>query len=308
VLRALKVFGAWTNLTDMKAGNTLDTVVTENGHGVIRHYLQDVGSTFGTGALGPHDWNEGWEYLYESDTLFKRLVTLGFYIQPWQTARYRQFPSIGRFEGDSFDPRTWKPRVPTAAFLHARADDEFWAARRVTAFSDELIRRMVGAGEYSDRAAAEYLADVLMKRRDKIARAYLPAVNPLVDFALDTGGTLTFTNAAVAAHLAEAPAGGYEAAWASFDNATGQTRPIGAPTVGESGTLRAPEGLPAAPGRIIRIQIRAVRPKDESWARPVNVYFRRDDGRWKLVGLERLPDHAAPRQTPGRETLTSSTS
>ena len=30
-LRALKVFGAWTNLVDMKAGNTLDTVVDEAG-------------------------------------------------------------------------------------------------------------------------------------------------------------------------------------------------------------------------------------------------------------------------------------
>ena len=30
-LRALKVFGAWTNLVDMKAGNTLDTSITENG-------------------------------------------------------------------------------------------------------------------------------------------------------------------------------------------------------------------------------------------------------------------------------------
>ena len=30
-LRALRVFGAWTNLTDLKAGNTLDTLVTENG-------------------------------------------------------------------------------------------------------------------------------------------------------------------------------------------------------------------------------------------------------------------------------------
>ena len=59
-LRALRVFGAWTNLTDMKAGNTLDTVVTEGGKGLVRHYLQDVGSTFGVGANGPHDWNEGW--------------------------------------------------------------------------------------------------------------------------------------------------------------------------------------------------------------------------------------------------------
>ena len=32
-LRALKVFGAWTNLVDMKAGNTLDTLITENGRG-----------------------------------------------------------------------------------------------------------------------------------------------------------------------------------------------------------------------------------------------------------------------------------
>src|SRR5207249_1959405 len=62
-LRALKVFGAWTNLTDMKAGNTVDTVVEENGKRFVRHYLQDVGSTFGDGAVGPHDYDEGWEHL-----------------------------------------------------------------------------------------------------------------------------------------------------------------------------------------------------------------------------------------------------
>ena len=66
-LRALKVFGAWTNLVDMKAGNTLDTVVTENGRSVVRHYLQDVGSTFGTGANGPHEYDEGWELLYDGE-------------------------------------------------------------------------------------------------------------------------------------------------------------------------------------------------------------------------------------------------
>ena len=32
-LRALKVFGAWTNLVDMKAGNTLDTLVTDERRG-----------------------------------------------------------------------------------------------------------------------------------------------------------------------------------------------------------------------------------------------------------------------------------
>ena len=41
-LRALRIFGAWTNLTDLKAANTLDTLITENGKPIIKHYLQDV--------------------------------------------------------------------------------------------------------------------------------------------------------------------------------------------------------------------------------------------------------------------------
>ena len=70
-LRALKVFGAWTNLVDLKAGNTLDSVITENGRARVRHYLQDVGSTFGTGAEGPHEFHEGWESLYDGDLAWK---------------------------------------------------------------------------------------------------------------------------------------------------------------------------------------------------------------------------------------------
>ena len=58
-LRALKVFGAWTNLVDMKAGNTLDVLVPSGQRSLIRHYLQDVGSTFGTGANGPREYDEG---------------------------------------------------------------------------------------------------------------------------------------------------------------------------------------------------------------------------------------------------------
>src|SRR5215204_3667215 len=84
-LRALKVFGAWTNLTDMKAGNTLDTLVTEGGRATVRHYLQDVGSTFGTGANAPHDYDEGSEFLFEADRTLKRLYTFGFDLEPWQT-------------------------------------------------------------------------------------------------------------------------------------------------------------------------------------------------------------------------------
>jgi hypothetical protein len=135
-LRALKVFGAWTNLVDLKALNTMDTLITENGRSRVRHYLLDVGSTFGMGANGPHEWTEGYEHLFEGDKTLKRMATLGFYIQPWQTAKYKEYSSIGIFEGDKFDPEAWKSRVPASAATRALDDDLFWAARRVMAFTD----------------------------------------------------------------------------------------------------------------------------------------------------------------------------
>ena len=64
--------------------------------------------------------------------------------------------------------------------MEMRDDDAFWAARRVAAFSDDLIRAAVHTGEFSDPAAEKYLGDVLIKRRDKIASVYLTAVNPIV--------------------------------------------------------------------------------------------------------------------------------
>ena len=289
-LRALKVFGAWTNLVDMKAGNTLDTVITENGKSVVRHYLQDVGSTFGTGANGPHEYDEGWEYLFDGGRTWKRLVSMGFYLQPWQTVKYVDNRSIGRFEGTAFEPEGWKPRVPTAAFLRARADDNFWAARRVMAFSDQMIRRITTTGLYADESAATLLADILIQRRDRIGRAYLNAVNPVIDFALSPEGVLTFRNAAADAGVASEPSSGYIVQWASVDNTTGQATPLGAPTATTDRRTQAQTALPAAPGSLVRARIAAASPAQPAWAVPVDVVFRRAAAGWTLVGVDRLPE------------------
>jgi hypothetical protein len=286
-LRALKVFGAWANLVDMKAGNTLDTVITEGGRGIVRHYLQDVGSTFGTGALGPRSGDEGYEYLYEGDRAVKRLVTFGFWIPRWQTIDYEEHPEMGLFEGDAFVPETWKPRVPVAALLRARADDTFWAALRVMAFSEEQIRAAVRTGAYTDPAAEQLLADILIKRRDKIGRVYFVKINPLTRFALDESGVLTFENPSVAAQFSEPPAKGYQAVWHRFDNNTREAQAIGSPTSGQGDRLQAPSDLPRADGTFIKIAVSTVEPQHSAWAQPVDVYFRRTGGAWKLVGVER---------------------
>ncbi len=286
-LRALRVFGAWTNLTDLKASNTLDTLTTENGRTVVKHYLQDVGSTFGM-CNDLHEWDLSYEHFYQGDTTLKRLFSFGFALSPWQTIDYVEYPSIGKFEGDRFDPRTWRPQTPTTAYLEMRDDDAFWAARRVAAFTDDLIRAAAHTGEYSDPMAEKYLADVLIKRRDKVTSIYLTAVNPIVAPRLDASSGLTFENAAVAAGVARAPVR-YRASWLRFDNTTGETRAI-SETQSPTTTIEAPGGLPTASGSFVAVDISADSEEHPTWRRPIRSYFRRAGEGWTLVGLERLPE------------------
>jgi hypothetical protein len=283
-LRALQVFGAWTNLVDLKAGNTLDMLVTDGGRSLVRHYLQDVGSTFGTGANAPREYFEGWEYLYQGELVWKRFLSLGFFFQPWQTIPYDERGAIGRFEGDRFDPRAWKPRVPVGALRHVLADDEFWAARRVMAFSDEMIRGLVHTGGYSDPRDEQHLADVLIARRDKIGAAYLNAITPLVDFALTPAGELSFADAAVSAGVANAAGAGYQLVWENFNNATGAASRIGEGRA-SADRAAAPAALPSAAGSFVRIRITEV--NAAAGHKPVDAYFRRMSSGWKLVGIDR---------------------
>src|SRR5262245_61175729 len=286
-LRALRVFGAWTNLTDLKSANTIDTLAQENGRTVVKHWLQDVGSTFGMNN-DLYEWDLSWEHFYQSDTTLKRLASFGFALSPWQTVHYTEAPAIGKFEGERFDPRTWRPQTPTTAYMELRDDDAFWAARRVGAFTDEMIRAIVHTGAFSDATAEKALADIVIQRRDKILRTYLPAVIPIVSPRLDASGRLTFDNAAVVAGVAQAPAT-YRASWFEFDNATGNTRPLSA-TSSTTTTIEAPSGLPTAVGRFVAVDIAAEATEYQTWRRPVRAYFRRDVNEWKLVGLERIPD------------------
>ena len=117
-LRALKVFGAWTNLVDMKAGNTLDALVTENGRSVVRHYLQDVGSTFGTGANGPREYDEGWEYLYDGRSDDEAPGANGVPLQPVADGALRKVSGDRPFRG-----RLVRPDRMAAARPDGRASD-----------------------------------------------------------------------------------------------------------------------------------------------------------------------------------------
>ena len=80
------------------------------------------------------------------------MVGFGFYLPKWRTTPFYEAPSIGRLptHNADFNPEHWKPRVPNQAFLHARADDKFWAAQKLVALTTDLLRAAVRAGEFGD--------------------------------------------------------------------------------------------------------------------------------------------------------------
>ena len=69
------------------------------------------------------------------------MLSFGFWVRPWIKVQYPDYPSIGNLEAAFFRPERGSRSTRTSAFDNARADDLFWAARRVMAFSDERSGR-----------------------------------------------------------------------------------------------------------------------------------------------------------------------
>jgi len=287
-LRANRVFSAWVNHDDSRAINTLDMLVSENGRKYVRHYMFDFGSILGSATRFADTPRSGHAYLLERRSNLARLLTFGLWLQPWQFIDYPDdLPSaVGRIQGDVFDPEQWKPEYPNQAFRNLRPDDAFWGARIVAAFSDEAIAAVVKKAQYTDPRATEYLTSVLIKRRDKIAKVWLNAVNPVVDFQLAPDGTLTFENAAIKA-TAATPGRGYTLSWSRFDNAADAHEPIGSEQTVSEPRVRAPLDLLKG-SEYVAVTVRGHHPEDPAWAQPVRAYFRPEGVGWKTVGLERL--------------------
>jgi hypothetical protein len=295
-LRGARVFGAWLNHDDSRGVNSLDMLHTERGRNFVKHYMFDFGSIMGSGTVFAQRYRAGNEYILEWAPGWRTLATLGLYTRDWMHIDYPDVPkSVGRFEGNSFDPVRWRPEYPNTAFDNMRPDDAFWAARIVSRFTDADIRAIVSKARYSDPRATEYITATLIERRNRVLKTWLTAVNPVVDFALSASGELTFANAAVDAGVASAPAS-YQVSFARFDNTTG--------SLGSAGLQAGPVGLgaggPAGPARVtappqvlagsdfVQVEIAAQHPDFPSWNTPVTVHFRRAASGWTLVGVTRL--------------------
>ena len=59
----------------------------------------------------------------------------------------------------------------TTAYMELRDDDAFWAAQRVGAFTDEMIRAIIHTGEFRDAAAEKAVADIMIKAATRSSRS-----------------------------------------------------------------------------------------------------------------------------------------
>jgi hypothetical protein len=286
-LRGARVFGAWLNHDDSRGVNSLDMLQTDGARRYVKHYMFDFGSIMGSGTVFAQRHRAGNEYIVQWKPGWLTLLTFGAYTRSWMHIDYPDVPpAVGRFEAASFDAAAWRPEYPNPAFQNMRADDAFWAARLVARFSDADIRAVVQKARYSDPRATDYITATLVERRKRVLETWLPAVNPLVDFALSDQGVFTFGNAAVAAGV-ESAATSHRVRWSRFDNTTGAVR--------DTVEIEMPGSSAPAPAQLLtgaeflQLEVSAEHPRRPEWRQPVTVHFRRAGNGWALVGVQRLP-------------------
>ena len=109
-----------------------------------------------------------------------RALSLGLYEDPWRRLRRSDsLPEIGYFESTVFTPQSFKPLEPNTAFANLTDRDGYWAAKIISAFTDEQLLAVAEQGQYENPEATHYIARTLAERRDKIVRCWFDAVPPL---------------------------------------------------------------------------------------------------------------------------------
>jgi len=275
-LRGMRVFCAWLNHEEATAINTLDSYLGDAGSGYVKHYLIDFGSTLGSDSVRPNDLRSGNEYEVEWGPIFKSAFSLGFLDRKWRSIHYPEYPAVGRFESQHFQPETWKPDYPNPAFNRMLPEDAFWATKIVMRFTDEIVASLVKTGQYENPGAEDYVTRTLIERRNKIVNYYLTLLPPLDNFRWNAD-SLEFKN--LGSNIGTV--NGYRYQWFRLNNGSEKLEPTG-----EGATVTNPSIPVTVPdGDYLMARIEPVGASIPGWNKKVDVYLRRNGK--MVVGIER---------------------
>ncbi|HZS40587.1 MAG TPA: hypothetical protein VFF06_27330, partial [Polyangia bacterium] len=166
-----------------------------------------------------------------------------------------------------FEPRSWHPVLDNPAFQRQTARDRYWGMKRILAFTPEELRAAIAEGRYRPEAA-ERLYEILIARREKMARTFLADLPALDHFRLDAD-RLCFDDLWLDAGL-----GG--------DHATAYSMTGDGVTASPH---RCAQLAPFDGYRIVALRVR--RPGERKFSRAVNVHLMEESGRRRIIGIER---------------------
>ena len=287
-LRGLRLLAAWTNHDDTRAQNTQDAWVEDRGRHVVRHFLLDFGSTFGSGSVDLQGAHLSFRYSMDFKEMLRNLIGFGFRVAEYRRAHWPEFPkyqAIGRWESDVFNPETWRNDYPNPAFQRMTARDAFWAAKTLMVFTREELAAIVETGEFSDPDNATYFLDVLVERQRRSGQFGLNVINPLDEFRL-AGGALEFTNLSEKFRFVGSDTR-YRVSWSTTSMVSdGLQRLTPSPTLQSTTRLDIPRGVGA--GVFLVAEIRSVNVEHPHWNTPIRIFLRPTGGSdYEIVGIER---------------------
>jgi hypothetical protein len=207
--RGMYVLSAWLNHIDSRAENNLDTWITVDGpRGYVRHYVLDVGDSFGVAWPISNAMTRrfGNSHYVDLEHILGDLASLGFADRRYHdVVGVDPHPLFGYYDVERFEPDQWRNGYPNPAFERLTEHDAAWMARIISRFTDEHLRAAVASGRFSEPRYDRHLLRVIRGRQRKILERYLTRLSPL-SFPAVQGGRLCLRDLAVESGIRSAVA------------------------------------------------------------------------------------------------------
>jgi len=201
-MRGLRWFAAWLNYLEANQRNTKTWWIPsgDENRGVMINFLEGLEHTLGSNHERSRSARDGHGYYLNPWSVFRQLLTLGFYKEDFEEAYAPGLRGYGYFESLRFRPDTWRPYYPHPAFQMATELDNYWAGKILSSFRTRDIEAIVETAGYSSPRTRAEMVRTLAERRDEITAHVFRQSLPVDNFRVQPsagGWDLLFTDLAV---------------------------------------------------------------------------------------------------------------
>ena len=170
--------------------------------------------------------NLGYHYWLDTGEMKRNAIGFGFRVPKYRKVKWPNFPefaSVGRWEGDFFDPVEWRNDYPNPAFVQMTPRDVFWAAKIIMRFTPEELMAIVKTAEFRDPEHERFFHEVLVQRQRKTGEFGINVLNPLDEFRVSDEG-LAFANLSERYGSVAPESTTYRVTWSLYDNQAATVR------------------------------------------------------------------------------------